>query len=108
MSSLTKYEFDSLRHRCRTNLFFLAGAILGKSMYEHVHRPITNFFVQKDNSQLPDKYTLKQLHQCIYALDATKERLLLYPRSSYKSTLNVIDCVQWIINFPDIRILILT
>jgi predicted phage terminase large subunit-like protein len=108
MSSLTKYEFDSLRQRCRTNLFFLAGAILQKSMYEHVHRPITKFFVQKDNSQLPANYTLKQLHDCISALDVTKERLLLYPRGTFKSTLNVIDCVQWIINFPDIRILILT
>lgn len=37
-----------------------------------------------------------------------KERLLLYPRGSYKSTLNVCDCVQWIICFPDIRILVLT
>src|SRR5258708_44814 len=53
-------------------------------------------FVQKD----PSKSIPQQ--------DRIKERLLLYPRGSYKSTLNICDCVQWIICFPDIRILVLT
>jgi len=32
----------------------------------------------------------------------------MYPRGSFKSTIDGIDIVQWILNFPDIRIFILT
>lgn len=105
---LTKEQLAELRYRCRTDLFYLANTVLGKKLYEHVHRPLTDFFVQKDNSHLPQCYTLEQFHEVVAAQDTWKERLLLYPRGTYKSTLDVIDCVQWIINFPDIRILILT
>jgi len=37
-----------------------------------------------------------------------KTMILLDPRGFFKSTTNGIDCVQWIINCPDIRILILS
>lgn len=69
---------------------------MGKDLNEYTHRPVADFFVRKN----PDKSLAEQ--------DRIKERLLLYPRGSYKSTLNICDCVQWIICFPDIRILVLT
>jgi phage terminase large subunit-like protein len=53
-------------------------------------------FVAKDESKPLDKQ------------DRRKERLLLYPRGIFKSTLDVIDAVQWVLCFPDIRILFLT
>lgn len=96
MSDLTVAEREQLRFRCKTDLFFLAKVVLGKDLTERTHRAVTDFFVQKN----PDKTIAEQ--------NRIKERLLLYPRGSYKSTLNVCDCVQWIINFPDIRILVLT
>lgn len=55
-----------------------------------------DFFVKKD----PSKSLAEQ--------DKIKEGLLLYPRKAYKSTLSIVDCVQWIICFPNIRILVLT
>ena len=93
---LTLEERERLRFRCQTDLYFLAKHVLGKDLVESVHLPVTQFFVQKD----PRKTIAQQ--------DTVKERLLLYPRGSFKSTLNICDCVQWIICFPDIRILVLT
>jgi len=84
-----------LKFMCRTNLLFLAREVFNKAFTFYTHAPITNFFVQKDPSK-PH-----------YLQDLIKERLLLYPRGSFKSTADVIDCVQWLINFPEIRILIL-
>jgi predicted phage terminase large subunit-like protein len=84
-----------LQFMCRTNLLFLGREVFNKAFTFYTHAPICNFFVQKDPSK-PH-----------YEQDDIKERLLLYPRGSFKSTLDVIDCVQWMINFPDIRILIL-
>lgn len=92
-SSLETMNF--LRFMCRTNLLFLGREMFNKAFTFLTHAPVCNFFVQKDYSKE------------IYEQDETKERLLLYPRGSFKSTLDVIDCVQWIINFPNIRILIL-
>jgi predicted phage terminase large subunit-like protein len=37
-----------------------------------------------------------------------KERQMLVQRGAFKSTMNVIDCVQWTICFPNVRILYLT
>jgi predicted phage terminase large subunit-like protein len=93
---LTDSQRATLRYRCQTDLFFLAKEILGKDLTERTHRIVAEFFVRKD----PSKTIAEQ--------DSMKERLLLYPRGSYKSTLNICDCVQWIICFPDIRILVLT
>jgi len=87
---------DFLRFMCRTNLLFLGREIFNKDLMFFTHAPVCNFFVQKN----PSKTIAEQ--------DETKDRLLLYPRGSFKSSINAIDCVQWFINFPNIRILILT
>jgi predicted phage terminase large subunit-like protein len=87
---------DFLRLMCKTNLLFLGREIFNKALTFSTHAPVCNFFVQKD----PSKKIEEQ--------DETKERLLLYPRGSFKSSIDAIDCVQWFINFPDIRIVILT
>ena len=84
-----------LQFMCRTNLLFLGREVFNKLFTFATHAPICNFFVQKNPSK-PH-----------YEQDNIKERLLLYPRGSFKSTIDIIDCVQWLINFPDIRILIL-
>ena len=86
---------DFLRLMCQTNLLFLGREMFNKFFTFYTHAPVCNFFVQKD----PSKKIEDQ--------DETKERLLLYPRGTGKSTLDVVDCVQWFINLPSIRILIL-
>jgi predicted phage terminase large subunit-like protein len=96
VNDLTEAERNQLRYRCQTDLFFLAKEVLGKDITERTHRAVTDFFVKKD----PTKTIAQQ--------SSIKERMIWYPRGSYKSTLNICDCVQWIICFPDIRILVLT
>lgn len=90
-------QIQMLRRLAQTDLFFLARYIIGNEwITERTHNAICDFFVQKD----PDKTVAEQ--------EEIKERLLLYPRGSLKSTLNIIDTVQWVICFPDIVIIILT
>lgn len=68
-----------------------------------------------------DGYTLDHFHEMINAHHATddegnlvnpegreREMMLLDSRGFYKSTINGIDAVQWLLNCPDIRILIIT
>lgn len=81
---------------CRTNLMFLGREVFNKLFTFSTHARICNFFVQKNPSLALDEQ------------DDTKKRLLLFPRGGFKSTIDLIDCVQWIINFPDVRILVVT
>lgn len=95
---LIKYRFLA-----QTNLYFLCH-LLEKYNQTTVktHEEICNkFFVQKD----PTYLTFEK-----FANDYTdlKERMLLTPRGAFKSSLNIADCIQWIICFPEITILILT
>jgi phage terminase large subunit-like protein len=68
----------------------------------NTHEEICNsFFVRKD----PTVETFKK-----FAVDyiEKKQRLLLVPRGGFKSSMNMADCVQWIINWAEVTILVLT
>lgn len=100
---------QEVRRRCEQDLWFLGKYFLwdtdifgaGKPieenfMCEHVHRRVCDMFVVKDRS--------KPIGQ----QDWRKDRLILYPRGTGKSAWDRYDVVQWVLNFPDIRILYLT
>jgi len=94
-----------LKHRfmAQTNLYFLCH-MLEKYNQTTVktHEEICNkFFVQKDP-------TYKSFEEFALQYTDLKERLLLVPRGGFKSSIDIADCVQWIICFPAITILILT
>lgn len=92
-----KEQYEALRHRARTDLFWLAKEVLGyPDLVERVHKPVCDFFVHKDCTK------------SIGEQDTIKERQLLDPRGHFKTTLNIADCVQWILNFPNIRINIMS
>lgn len=105
-----------LRDKARKDLFWLCR-LLGKDPYHSVHQVVCDQFIQKnfDGLYFPD-YTLNDFHQALdqqkrFANDGitpTREALILDPRGSYKSVLDGCDAVSWLINCPDIRILILT
>lgn len=107
---LTQDYAIEMRRRMKADLYFLSRYILwetnpesaGKSfadnhICEHVHRRLCQMFVQKDDSKSIGEQDL-----------LCKERMILYPRGAMKSTVDVCDAVQWILNFPSIRILFLT
>lgn len=103
-----------VRRRCEQNLWFLGkyflwdtdvagaenwsiGVDTSKNFFvEHVHRRVCDMFVTKDKT--------KPIGQ----QDWRKDRLILYPRFTGKSAWDRYDVVQWILNFPEIRILYLT
>jgi hypothetical protein len=60
------------------------------------HLPVCKFFVQKD----PAKDIAEQ------DISRPKQRLYLDPRNHFKTTIDICDIVQWILCFPDVRVLI--
>ena len=68
----------------------------------NTHEEICNeFFVHKDP-------TIKTFKQFAQAYVDHKERLLLVPRGGFKSSIDMADTVQWIINYPEVTVIILT
>lgn len=95
--------------RCKQDLLWLAGwfthetnpetagnPISANMIREENHAPFVDFFVKKDNTK------------SIADQSEIKNRLILYPRGGMKSSWGIVDVVQWVLNFPEIRILILT
>lgn len=93
---------QEVRRRSKSDLFFLAKYLIGYDnqkndlINERVHRRICDLFVQKTDSKT------------IAEQDERKVRMLLYPRGTLKSWFNGIDAVQWVLVFPNIRILFMT
>jgi phage terminase large subunit-like protein len=104
------------RFLAQTNLFFLckllgykdfsAEQYLWKDGTVHnTHEEICNdFFVRKD----PTKLTFKKFADEYNSAVDKKERLLLVPRGGFKSTMNMCDCVQWVISYPEVTMLVLS
>lgn len=90
---------ETAAERGKRDLWFLANVILGKNypdLVESVHKPVCDVFVQK-NPDVP----LKKISR-------TKNRLILDPRGHFKTSLDIIDCIQWMLAYPDVRILLLS
>jgi len=122
------WRWLNLRDRARKDLFWL-GRLLGKGWYRSVHQITCDQFVSKnfggpwlnqdgtvDKTRLPvesmyfDGYTVDDFHDMVDEHHQWRERemMLLDSRGFYKSTINGVDSVQWLLNCPDIRILIIT
>lgn len=87
----------ALRLKLQTDLWSLLHVLYPPPQYywsETVHRPVCNFLVQKDPSRQ------------LWEQDTIKQRLYLDPRNHFKTTIDICDMVQWILAFPNIRILI--
>lgn len=102
------------RDRARKDLYWLGHDLIatpesGSGFVEHVHREMCAQFVQKNFDNLYHaKWTLDEARAHFDKLAREKEMLLLCPTGAFKSTANKVDCVQWLLNFPDVRIFIIT
>ena len=114
---LSFQEWLDYRDKARKDLLWL-GRMLGKGLFHSVHQYVCDQFVQKnfDGMYFPG-YTVDDFHDMIRAQKRTvsatdptptREMVLLESRGGYKSTIDGIDAAQWLINCPDIRILIIT
>lgn len=112
---LTFHEWLEFRDRARKDLFWLAS-LLGRPMFYKTHKPICDMFIQKnfDGLYFPN-YTRNTVSGIIakhgrFSASGSPCRtaIILAPRSGGKSTLDGMDAVQWLLNAPDIRIMIIT
>ena len=104
------------RFLAQTNLFFLCKLLgyndMSAEQYvwtdgtiHNTHEEICNdFFVRKD----PTKLTFKKFADSYNTAVDKKERLLLVPRGGFKSTMNMVDCIQYVICWPETTILVLS
>lgn len=120
-------KWHKRRHRARTDLLWLCNHVLGYDLINHrVHGPIletlqhfpgANEF-HKTVEEYASAYQGKVMWESKVPLEslqanpgllAKRKMLLLYPRGHAKSTIaTVAHSVQWIINYPNIRILLTT
>ena len=108
LKSIMRYRF-----MCQTNLFLLCKVlekykdvsdkeyIWTDGKVHNTHEEICNeFFVRKDPTFASFKMFAGQYL-------GKKERVLLVPRGGFKSSMDMADCVQWVINFPEVTIMVL-
>lgn len=105
-----------LRSKGRQDLLWL-GRLLGKGLFHSVHQYVCNQFVQKnfEGMYFPG-FNIDDFHDMLRAQKRTandgvtqvREMILLESRGAYKSTIDGIDCAQWIVSCPDIRIMVMT
>lgn len=116
-------QIKSLRWKARTDLMYLAQIIFGEAfeLTEATHRPIINHFQtfpSPDAKQFweNDKYENgKWVYKPVLTLNElaegnaeTPKSLLLDSRGFAKSSINLVcHSVQWIINYPNIAMLIM-
>lgn len=93
-NSIIKWVED--RNRCYSDLFWFSKDMLGYDLVEFHRLITTDFFIKKDPNV------------AIENLSTVKSRLVLYPRGSFKSSIDEADTVQWIICYPNIRIALMT
>ena len=106
------------RRRGRHDLFYLATEILGyKDFTRAFHTPVIKL-LQQFPHPLPHQFDDYERHEnglfvyhpivpSPYDLQGGRRRLILDPRGSFKSTLNVVcHTVQWILNYPNVTILL--
>src|SRR5690348_9333241 len=92
-----EYRLSVLSLMCKTNGMFLGREVLNRDFTFYTHGPVFDFFVQKNPCASIPQQDLEN-----------KIRLLEMPRGAFKSVSDGIDCVQWIVVNPDVRIVFLT
>jgi phage terminase large subunit-like protein len=99
---LTRDKWDELRQKCKTDLFTLCKVIGLFDVTEFTHKEVCDHFVPKDSVAFPDFRDFALADSDLHFRD------LFLPRGGFKSSIDSADCIQWIINWPNITILILT
>lgn len=104
------------RQRARTDLFWLCNEVLAppdsRIMVPHAHDLIVNHCQKfKGCTEIMDPNALKivasQQNCRLWDLEGPRSNLLLVSRGHLKSTIHCVgQAIQWILNYPDIRILI--
>lgn len=89
------------------DLFWLCTQLLGLALLDtptSFHRRLcTDYFIKKN-----PYIKASDWKDAISRQSQQKNRLLLYPRGTFKSSLTLADVIQWILCFPNCRVLYMT
>jgi len=104
------------RDKARKDLFWLGVSVLKKNWVSETHQQVCDQFVQKNfDGVYHPGYNLTHVQSAFDTQKRfdgegrpTKEMILLDSRGFFKSTIDGVDCIQWMLNVPDIRIMIVT
>lgn len=100
---------QEVRRRCKVDLAWLIEYFCwGTNPYSSDKDIEDNLVTGETHQLLFQAFVQKDPTKTIAQQDTRKDRLILWPRGGNKSTCDIIDGVQWILVFPDIRILFLT
>ena len=94
MRTLEQLKAD--REKARTNKLYLAE-LLGYDFQPDVHTDLFAQYIPFDNS----KPLMFEQSKC-------RDRLTLWPRGHYKTSSIVVEIVQLILNFPDVRVMLMS
>ena len=94
-------EFERLRYTYQTSLWLMSTELCDVPLHQ-IHRRVCDFFVHKDPKKPIELQGADEEDVVI------RDRMLLYPRHGWKTTIDALDAVNWIICFPLIQIAIQT
>ena len=98
-SPLTSQEWMKLRHVAMTDLYSFGKDIIGLDLHDEPHGMwCRDLFVQK-KYLLPEKYDWEDVKVAMASQSDIHQRMLCSARSSYKSSVNIIDLLQWVLVF---------
>lgn len=101
---LTVADWLRTRAALRSDIWLLAkfrGNHFPSRWHDKAHGLLFDVYVKKDNTDLPADYTQDDMNDWLSRQSDCFNRMILYPRGFRKSTSVLIDCVQWILNCPD-------
>jgi len=101
--------WEPVRDRCVRDLYFLSQFTFDSNPEGgHDADPSENILTRKTHSQIIDMFVKKDPTKPLSQQSKAKNRLILYPRGSQKSTWGMLDLVQWVLLDDSVRILLLT
>jgi predicted phage terminase large subunit-like protein len=83
------------RERARRDKMFLATEILGYDFQPDVHSELFDLYIPFNNKKAWREQS------------PIKDRMVLWPRGHFKSTSIIVEAIQAVINFPDVRIVLM-
>jgi hypothetical protein len=102
-------EFRDFRYRCKTDHFFLGNDALERpnTFCESCHRSWVEEIFFKKTPTLKPGYTQDDIAGWFNTITAgiPNRSLLMCSRNSRKSTVQIVDNVQFLLNVPDVRVM---
>ncbi len=101
--------YAAVRKRTVTDIFFLNLFLWDANPYGGPDEPIeSNLMTLENHEKIIEMFVVKDPTKSIANQTDIKNRMILYPRGTLKSSWGIIDVIQWVLLDASVRILVLT